>query len=171
MFTGGKKCLYLELLSWRYLLLLLHSRKVSKDFVLRNVLIFFKNIHRCHNSRNAEGYSRNRRRCNGSCQRKSSFCHIHGFICSKFYIIIQLGILAHAFPPSRARTVAFATFSAGQALGAVLGSNVGGVLVEFTPCDLFPSSLFLSFILTCFCLELHGVPHSIYYLDWSPSSL
>jgi MFS family permease len=43
-----------------------------------------------------------------------------------------LGILAHAFPPSRARTLAFATFSAGQALGAVFGSNVGGVLVEFT---------------------------------------
>jgi MFS family permease len=58
------------------------------------------------------------------------------FICSNF-MIIQLGILAHAFPPSRARTLAFATFSAGQALGAVFGSNVAAVLTEFTPCDLF----------------------------------
>ena len=56
------------------------------------------------------------------------------------FMIIQLGILAHAFPPSRARTLAFATFSAGQALGAVFGSNVAGVLTEFTPCDLFRSS-------------------------------
>ena len=67
----------------------------------------------------------------------SHFCHIHGFYALKSFIIIQLGILAHAFPPSRARTLAFATFSAGQALGAVFGSNVGGVLTEYTPCDLF----------------------------------
>ncbi|KAF8810246.1 MFS general substrate transporter [Phlegmacium glaucopus] len=44
-----------------------------------------------------------------------------------------LGILAHAFPPSRARNLAFATFSSGAALGAVFGSNIGGVLTEFTP--------------------------------------
>ena len=44
----------------------------------------------------------------------------------------QLGILAHAFPPSRARSLAFATFSAGAPIGAVFGTAVGGILTEFT---------------------------------------
>ncbi len=44
----------------------------------------------------------------------------------------QLGILAHEFPPSRARSLAFATFSAGAPIGAVFGVAVGGVLTEFT---------------------------------------
>lgn len=44
----------------------------------------------------------------------------------------QLGILAHAFPPSRARSLAFATFSAGAPVGAVFGTAVGGILTEFT---------------------------------------
>ena len=173
MYTGGKRRLYLELPSWLYLPLPPHSQKVVQKlryiFVLRNVLIFF-NMSRCHNSCNAEGYSRNRGRCNGSCRRKSPFCHTHAFICSNF-MIIQLGILAHAFPPSRARTLAFATFSAGQALGAVFGSNVAGVLTEFTPCDLFRSSLFRPITLICFDLEILGVPRSTYYLDWPSSSL
>lgn len=43
-----------------------------------------------------------------------------------------LGILAHAFPPSKARSWAFATFSAGAPIGASLGSNVGGVLTQVT---------------------------------------
>ena len=100
----------------------------------------------------------------------SLICHTNLYICSNF-IIIQLGILAHAFPPSRARTLAFATFSAGQALGAVFGSNVAAVLTEFTPCDLFPSSLFLPFTLIYFDPEILGVPHSTYYLDLLPSCL
>ena len=59
--------------------------KIRIDFrLLRNVLIFFY-IHRCHNPRDAEGLSRSRRRCNGSCRRKSLFCHIRGLICSNLY--------------------------------------------------------------------------------------
>ena len=44
----------------------------------------------------------------------------------------QLGILAHAFPPSRARSLAFATYSSGSALGAATGNILGGALTEFT---------------------------------------
>jgi hypothetical protein len=46
--------------------------------------------------------------------------------------VIQIGILAHAFPPSRARSLAFATFSSGGALGAATGNIMGGALTEFT---------------------------------------
>jgi MFS family permease len=44
----------------------------------------------------------------------------------------SLGILANAFPPSRARSMAFATFSAGAPIGSVLGTALGGVLAEYT---------------------------------------
>lgn len=44
----------------------------------------------------------------------------------------SLGILAHAFPPSRARTLAFATFSAGAPVGAALGMVMGAVLTQLT---------------------------------------
>ncbi|KDQ19284.1 hypothetical protein BOTBODRAFT_434411 [Botryobasidium botryosum FD-172 SS1] len=44
-----------------------------------------------------------------------------------------LGILAHSFPPSRARTLAFATFSAGGPLGGAVGVVLGSVLVQFAP--------------------------------------
>lgn len=43
-----------------------------------------------------------------------------------------LGILAHAFTPSPARSLAFATFSAGATIGAVFGTAIGGALTEFT---------------------------------------
>ncbi|KAI0076343.1 efflux transporter [Panus rudis PR-1116 ss-1] len=43
----------------------------------------------------------------------------------------SLGILAYAFPPGNARSLAFATFSAGQPLGGGLGSAVGGLLTQF----------------------------------------
>ncbi|KAH6901343.1 efflux protein [Coprinopsis sp. MPI-PUGE-AT-0042] len=43
-----------------------------------------------------------------------------------------VGILAHHFPPGRARGYAFASFSAGAPLGGIFGSAVGGVLNEFT---------------------------------------
>jgi len=43
-----------------------------------------------------------------------------------------LGILAHAFPPSRARSIAFATFAAGAPVGAALGVTVGGALTQLT---------------------------------------
>ncbi|KAI0788398.1 efflux transporter [Fomes fomentarius] len=43
-----------------------------------------------------------------------------------------LGILAHTFPPSPIRSVAFATFAAGAPIGAAIGSAVGGVLTQLT---------------------------------------
>jgi len=42
-----------------------------------------------------------------------------------------IGILAHEFPPSRARSVAFATFSAGAPLGGAIGFVIGGVMTEY----------------------------------------
>lgn len=43
-----------------------------------------------------------------------------------------LGILAHSFPPSRMRSVAFATFAAGAPLGAAIGNTFGAVLTQLT---------------------------------------
>ncbi|KAF5359653.1 hypothetical protein D9756_002891 [Leucocoprinus leucothites] len=54
----------------------------------------------------------------------------------------SLGILAHAFPPSRARSLAFATFAAGAPVGAVFGNTMGGVLTEKTA-PTWRSALFL----------------------------
>ncbi|KAL5485602.1 hypothetical protein ACEPAI_6643 [Sanghuangporus weigelae] len=45
----------------------------------------------------------------------------------------SLGILAHSFPPSRARSIAFATFSAGAPVGGAIGMQIGGILVEWAP--------------------------------------
>ena len=61
--------------------------------------------------------------------------HLFFSISGSSYLInsvIQIGILAHAFPPSRARSLAFATFSSGGALGAATGNIMGGALTEFT---------------------------------------
>ncbi|KAJ7587489.1 putative efflux transporter [Mycena floridula] len=44
----------------------------------------------------------------------------------------SLGILAHAFPPSRARSIAFATFAAGAPVGGACGMILGGAVTEFT---------------------------------------
>jgi MFS family permease len=43
-----------------------------------------------------------------------------------------IGILAHSFPPSRARSTAFATFAAGAPVGAAFGTIIGGVLTQLT---------------------------------------
>ncbi|KAJ3490675.1 hypothetical protein NLI96_g1242 [Meripilus lineatus] len=43
----------------------------------------------------------------------------------------SLGILAHAFPPGQARSLAFATFSASQPLGGGVGFAIGGLLTQF----------------------------------------
>lgn len=45
---------------------------------------------------------------------------------------MQLGILAHAFPPSRARSAAYATFASGAPIGAALGNALGGALTQKT---------------------------------------
>ncbi|KAJ2916092.1 hypothetical protein MD484_g4337, partial [Candolleomyces efflorescens] len=44
----------------------------------------------------------------------------------------SLGILAHHFPPSRARSFAFATFSAGAPIGGIFGTAFGGILTQYT---------------------------------------
>lgn len=49
-------------------------------------------------------------------------------------IIFQLGILAHAFPQSRVRSTAFATFAAGAPVGGAFGMIIGGVLTQLTSC-------------------------------------
>ncbi|TBU52453.1 efflux transporter [Dichomitus squalens] len=43
-----------------------------------------------------------------------------------------IGILAHTFPPSPRRSIAFATFAAGAPVGGVVGNIIGGVLTQFT---------------------------------------
>ena len=48
--------------------------------------------------------------------------------------LLQLGILAHSFPPSKTRSIAFATFAAGAPVGAAIGSAIGGVLTQLTEC-------------------------------------
>ncbi|KAF8754379.1 Peptidase S28 [Rhizoctonia solani] len=44
----------------------------------------------------------------------------------------KIGILAHEFPPSRSRSITFATFSAGAPLGGAIGFVIGGVMTEYT---------------------------------------
>lgn len=41
-----------------------------------------------------------------------------------------LGCLAHSFPPSRARTLAFSTFAAGAPVGGAFGIIIGGVVTQ-----------------------------------------
>jgi MFS family permease len=43
-----------------------------------------------------------------------------------------LGTLAQSFPPSRARSIAFATFAAGAPLGGAFGNIFGGVLTQLS---------------------------------------
>ncbi|THU98805.1 putative efflux transporter [Dendrothele bispora CBS 962.96] len=57
-----------------------------------------------------------------------------------------IGTLAATFPPSRARTVAFATFSAGSPLGSTLGVVVGGVLNQVTSAT-WKASFYLNAVL------------------------
>ncbi|KAK7444033.1 hypothetical protein VKT23_015430 [Stygiomarasmius scandens] len=58
-----------------------------------------------------------------------------------------IGTLAEAFPASRARAVAFSTFSAGAPLGATLGTVVGGILTQVTPAT-WKASFYLNCVLT-----------------------
>ncbi|KAG2132988.1 major facilitator superfamily domain-containing protein [Suillus clintonianus] len=43
-----------------------------------------------------------------------------------------VGILAHAFPPSRARSIAFSTFAAGAPIGGAFGMIVGGTVTQLS---------------------------------------
>ncbi|KII89636.1 hypothetical protein PLICRDRAFT_39748 [Plicaturopsis crispa FD-325 SS-3] len=62
----------------------------------------------------------------------------------------SLGILAHAFPPGRARSAAFATFAAGAPLGASIGLSIGGVLTQLSRPS-WRSTFFLTAGLTLLC--------------------
>lgn len=84
-----------------------------------------------------------------------------------------MGILAHAFPPSRARSLAFATFAAGAPIGGVFGNTMGGVLTEKTA-PTWRSSLYLfagvnaaCFIGGAFCID-KDTPGSVddHKIDW-----
>ncbi|KAF5381607.1 hypothetical protein D9615_005507 [Tricholomella constricta] len=63
----------------------------------------------------------------------------------------SLGILAHAFPPSRARAIAFSTFAAGAPVGAAFGMALGGVLTQETV-KTWRSPFYLQTGLTLLCL-------------------
>ncbi|KAI4527062.1 MFS general substrate transporter [Schizophyllum commune Loenen D] len=54
-----------------------------------------------------------------------------------------LGILAHSFPPSRMRSIAFATFGAGAPVGGAIGTLLGGALTQYTKTT-WRSSFYLS---------------------------
>ncbi|KAJ7028424.1 MFS general substrate transporter [Mycena alexandri] len=61
-----------------------------------------------------------------------------------------LGILAQAFPPSRARSAAFATFSAGAPIGGAVGTQIGGLLTQYTK-PTWQSPFFLIAGISCLC--------------------
>ncbi|KAF9456825.1 major facilitator superfamily domain-containing protein [Collybia nuda] len=62
----------------------------------------------------------------------------------------SLGILAEAFPPSRARSIAFSVFAAGAPVGAAFGLAVGGVLTQMTKYT-WRATFFMQAGLTAFC--------------------
>ncbi|KAJ6544599.1 MFS general substrate transporter [Mycena vulgaris] len=66
------------------------------------------------------------------------------------FIPACLGILAHAFPPSRARSAAFATFSAGAPIGGAVGTQIGGLLTQYTKAS-WRSPFFLIAGVACLC--------------------
>ncbi|KAF8553993.1 MFS general substrate transporter [Imleria badia] len=62
-----------------------------------------------------------------------------------------LGILAHSFPPSRARSIAFATFAAGAPLGGAFGNIVGGVVTQLSA-EHWRATFFLAAGLSAMCV-------------------
>ncbi|KAJ6585583.1 major facilitator superfamily domain-containing protein [Mycena capillaripes] len=66
------------------------------------------------------------------------------------FIPACLGILAAAFPPSRARSAAFATFSAGAPIGGAVGTQIGGLLTQYTKAS-WRSPFFLIAGVACLC--------------------
>ncbi|EAU84975.2 efflux protein [Coprinopsis cinerea okayama7 len=85
----------------------------------------------------------------------------------------SVGILAHHFPPGKARSWAFATFSAGAPVGGIFGSAVGGVLTEFTAKTwrssfyLMAGMTFLSMVCGVFCIRSDTPPVDVdKRIDW-----
>ena len=112
MCMEGKRHLYLGLYFARYLLWLLRFPKVWFHPV--EVLIIFKpaGVTTLTTLRGIQAI--------GAAAMLPAGVSPYSGISFFSYVInvtIQVGILAHAFPPSRARSLAFATFSSGAALG------------------------------------------------------
>ncbi|KAH7884855.1 major facilitator superfamily domain-containing protein [Phlebopus sp. FC_14] len=62
-----------------------------------------------------------------------------------------IGILAHSFPPSRARSTAFATFAAGAPVGGAFGTILGGVVTQLSD-EHWRATFFLAAGLAALCL-------------------
>ena len=74
---------------------------------------------------------------------------------------IQLGILAHAFPPSRARSIAFATFAAGAPVGGALGTILGGAFTQYTK--------YVTQFISLYCSMIAAPSHRVFWprqLPW-----
>ncbi|KAJ6480375.1 MFS general substrate transporter [Mycena sanguinolenta] len=89
------------------------------------------------------------------------------------FIPACLGILAHTFPAGRARSIAFATFSAGAPVGGTLGTQLGAVLVQKTsqtwrsPFFLFAGMAALCFIGGIFTIDSDiPSPDTDRRIDW-----
>ncbi|KAH0833392.1 major facilitator superfamily domain-containing protein [Lanmaoa asiatica] len=62
-----------------------------------------------------------------------------------------LGILAHSFPPSRMRSIAFATFAAGAPVGGAFGNMIGGALTQLSK-EHWRAPFFLAAGLSALCV-------------------
>lgn len=80
--------------------------------------------------------------------------------------LLQLGMLAHSFPPSKARSMAFATFAAGAPVGGAVGMIIGGVLTQLTACVItarfYGSTIFNIFLQYVMALRFLFGRRSIY---------
>lgn len=89
-----------------------------------------------------------------------------------------LGILAHSFPPSRARTIAFTTFAAGAPIGGAFGFVVGGVVTQFSD-DHWRSTFFvaaglcaLTFLGGIVSMQRDNIDHGVdRRVDWIGATL
>ncbi|KAI6099800.1 major facilitator superfamily domain-containing protein [Pisolithus sp. B1] len=76
-----------------------------------------------------------------------------------------LGCLAHSFPPSRARTIAFSTFAAGAPVGGAFGIIVGGVVTQLSD-DHWRGTFFMAAGLSALTLIGGLVSMSPDKVDW-----
>ncbi len=63
-----------------------------------------------------------------------------------------MGILAHAFPPGKIRSIAFSSFAAGAPLGAFTGMALGAVL---TPLSKYVINFMMLKRRLTICLKAH----------------
>ncbi|KAG8732051.1 hypothetical protein FRC11_000928 [Ceratobasidium sp. 423] len=88
-----------------------------------------------------------------------------------------VGILAHEFPPSVARSVAFATFSAGAPLGGAIGFVSGGLMTQYTSVSwrgvfyVSAGIAALSIIAATFAIHKDQPSHEDRRIDWIGAAL